>query len=217
MITFKFISTTDIERAFLWQKKFAQTNSYVFPRTIEDYRQFAEDQWLWGAVDEGGDYLGFVYYVMDSDTWEIGGLMVSEQARGCGIGSTLMRIALANTLLYEDPLLQGKRVIAHVHEENDMPRPIIENALRFKIARQIEVDGQNLPGLKTNDHGKVIGTEYELSIQESLNALADWCFRWNGFLKNEKQAEIELLEGVSLDDWASDLKQMRKKYSKNKS
>lgn len=214
MITFKFIPSTEVEKAFQWQKRFAADNSYIFPRKIEDYKRFAEDNWLWGAVDEEGEYLGFVYYMLENDVWEIGGLMVSEMARGCGVGSTLMMIALSNTLIYEDPLSCGKRVIAHVHAENDMPRKIIEKALRFKNIGQIEVDGKYLPGLKVDARGKVVGTEYELCLPDSLNALSDWCFRWKGSLKNNIPAKIELLEGVTLDDWAKDFRRMSKKYAK---
>jgi hypothetical protein len=45
-------------------------------------------------------------------------------------------------------------------------------------------------------------------VPDTLNALAEWCENWNGELKDRTPAVVDLLEGTTLTDWASDLREM---------
>jgi GNAT superfamily N-acetyltransferase len=72
--------------------------------------------------------VGLVYAILDvgAATWEVGGLAVAESSQGLGIGTLLMRFALAHTIVYEQPWQNGQELITHVHEANMDPRRILK-------------------------------------------------------------------------------------------
>ena len=134
--------------------------------------------------------------------------MVANQERRKGVGSIIARLTLGHVLFEEDPLDRGEPVIAHVHAENLEPRPIIENVLKFRLARKIKVPGERLPGLRTNAAGEVEGDEFELVRPDSLHALAEWCNTWNGKLSDGRKVKILLSPGTSLNKWARAFRDM---------
>jgi len=89
-----------------------------------------------------------------------------------------------------------------------MPTAIIERKLMFRHARSVCIPGAALAGLGTEDDGNVHGAEYELTISESLVALAEWARSWTGQLPNDQMADIELRAGVSMEDWRDALDEM---------
>ena len=128
--------------------------------------------------------------------------MAATPERGRGIGSIIMRLTLGHLLFMEDPLDRGEKVIAHVHAENDDPRPIIEEKLKFRLSGKIEAPGSDFPGLRTNDAGMVEGDEFELVKPDTLSALADWCDTWDGKLKDGANTQVLLSDGTTLSMWA---------------
>ena len=133
--------------------------------------------------------------------------MVGTPHRGNGLGGTLMRLALGHLLFEENPLELGESVISHVHAENNDPRGIM-SALKFRLSHRIRVPGSSLPGLRTNAAGYVEGDEFELVKPDTLNALADWCGRWKGQLKDGRDANIVLRPETSLPMWAEAFRDM---------
>jgi hypothetical protein len=133
--------------------------------------------------------------------------MVAANQRGRWLGSALMFVALGNLLIDLDPLANGASVISHVHEENNAPRRVITQQLRFAHSRRIEVPGEQLPKLKTNSAGMVVGDEFQLT-KDSLLALADWCEGWDGQLRDGTSAHIELRESLTLAQWSEAFKEM---------
>jgi len=206
-------SQTSIKEAYQWHCAFISTNNHVFPRTLQKYKEFAENGRLFCAKIASGGLVGLVYLNLDNTEWEIGGLMVSSNHLRLGIGSILMRFALGHLLFYEDPLDRNESVIAHVHEENQDPRYIIEHSIAFHHRKTISVDGKNLPGLKTDKNGKVNGDEFGLTIPDTLIKLAEWCEKWNGTIKQGKRAEIIMspIPGVTLKTWAKAFRMMARR------
>src|SRR6266581_8542145 len=155
MVEFSLIDPMKGREAYQWHRGFAASNDCIFPRSWESYERLADDGQLWSARNEKGDYLALAYFCFDDGRWEVGGLMVANQERLKGVGSTIMRLTLGHLLFVEDPLDRGESVIAHVHAENLDPRPIIEGTLKFRLTGRIKKPGSELPGLRTNAVGEV--------------------------------------------------------------
>lgn len=209
MITFSLIDPEEWRGAYKWHRDFVSTNDLVFPRTIEEYEVLASEGQIWCARDAKGDYRALAYYKLghsehlNRDAWEVGGLMVAASERKRGVGSALVCLTLGHVLFEDDPLAQGIPVIAHVHADNNPgPRPIFQGLLQFAHGCSVEIPGEALPGLRTNDKGFVVGDEFLLSTPGTLTALAGWCKAWSGKLKDGQQAEIVFGPGRSLEVWA---------------
>ena len=195
---------------YRWHRGFQAANDAIFPRKVEDIIALVDDRTLWLAR-EGDDYLGLAYadYKLEKKELEVGGLMVAVAARGRGIGSTLMKVALGQGLLEVAPLsVHGARVVAHVLKSNQMPRAIIERHLRFRWVDDIEELASNLPGLKADSDGMVRGDEFEMVIPDSLTALAEWAASWDNALPNGEPAQIEMTGELTLSAWADAFRDM---------
>lgn len=208
MIEFSLVDPLQGREAYQWHRGFAAGNDCIFPRRWNQYEQLAADGQLWCARNEKGDYLALAYFCFDKGSWEVGGLMVATSERGNGAGSTITRLTLGHLLFEEDPLDRGEPIITHVHIENPDPRHIIESALRFRRRGTIKVSGADFPGLRTNAAGEVVGDEFELVKPDTLTALADWCGRWKGQLKDGRDANIVLRPETSLPMWAEAFRDM---------
>jgi Acetyltransferase (GNAT) family len=197
--------------AFYWHRGFSAANEgHLFPRTWGHYMDLADNYQL-VCAREGDDYLGLCYYADDDGRWEIGGLMVAANQRGRALGSILMRVTLGNLLIDIDPLANGSTVISHVHADNNAPRRVITDRLKFAHRKRIEVPGHRLPGLKTNAEGMVVGDEFELT-KDSLLVLADWCESWDDRLLDGTPARIELRESLTLGQWSEAFKEMAENH-----
>jgi hypothetical protein len=212
MIFFSLVGAEAETYAFDWHTAFTEDDKSVFPRTREQFHRFVANGMAWAATDEKGAFLGLAYASQEAVAWEIGGLAVTVEAREKGVGLLLAYLTLGHLLFEEDPLANDPprplRIIVHVLKTNPRPRAIIENILRFRIARSVRVPGHELPGLETDDEGFVCGDEFEISIPDTLHVLADWADRWDGKLRSGEPAHIELRDGVTLAIWAEAFRQM---------
>jgi hypothetical protein len=209
MVDFSLLDPAQGREAYQWHRGFAASNDCIFPRSWERYKAIAESGQLWCARNEKGDYLALAYFCLDEEgKWEVGGLMVAVQERGKGLGSIIMRLTLGHLLFVEDPLDRQEAIIAHVHVDNLEPRPIIEKVLKFRWSRKIKKLGSELPGLRTNAAGEVEGDEFEFVKQDTLDALIQWCDRWDGKLKDGQDVRILLSPDTSLGMWADAFRDM---------
>ena len=195
-------------KVYQWHRGFAAADDHIFPRPVESFEQLAEEGQLLYAANARGDYLGLAYFRLDGSKWEIGGLMVDTREKQHGIGGALTRLTLGHVLFEENPLERGEKIVAHVHAENNDPRPLIEQSLKFHHTEHIEVPTAKLPGLKANASGLVVGDEFELTVPDTLLALATWCETWGGKLKDDRPVRVVLRDGVSLAMWAVAFRQM---------
>ena len=210
MITFGLVGEDQASEVYQWHRGFTGANDAVRPRGKKDMDRLiaAESVWL---ASEDKDYLGLAYANLDPEKpeAEVGGLMVIVRARGLGVGSTLMRLALAHIILAEKPLqIPGMRIVAHVLGSNQDPRPIIESCLKFRKARSVEIPGSEVPGLRTDPDGFVRGDEYEMVIPDTLEALAAWAEAWDDRLKGGVSARVELTGKMTIQSWAKPLREM---------
>ncbi len=207
MILFSAIEAEDCFSAHDWHAKFAEADDALYPRDRDDFESMVMAGSVWAAKSPAGDYLALAYASYNEETrvCEIGGLMVAEEARGRGLGGTIMRLTLAHMLLEENLLaIPNVRIVAHVVEGNERPLGIIKKMLRFRHAGPVKIPERELPGLRSRD-GYVHGDEFELAFPDTISALAEWAESWNGHL-NGGTAHIELRNGVSMGDWAQALK-----------
>lgn len=207
MFLFSAIEADDCISAYKWHTEFAASDDALFPRPHDDFQSMVMEGSVWAARSPAGDYLALAYasFNEDAGVCEIGGLMVAPDARGKGLGSTLMRLCLAHMLVEENLLAVPEvRIVAHVVEGNERPLGIIKDALRFREVGAVQYPSEELPGLRSRD-GFVFGTEFELNEPETLSALADWAEAWSGHL-NGGTAHIDLRNGINMADWARALR-----------
>ena len=210
-ITFRAIDTTEIGRAHQWHEDFASANEALYPRTASHFLQLAMDRCVWGAVSSDDEFLAMSYANFDDDKyeWEIGGLMVAQDARGKNLGSIMMRLPLAHMLFTEDPLARdpAPAIVTHVLRGNEHPRRIIPS-VGFEFSHEVAIPGSAMPGMKTSEDGNVYGDEFHLKVPEALVQMAEWAEGWNGRLRDGTSAHIDLFPGHSLDLWASAFREM---------
>ena len=208
MILLSAIDYDECIAAYNWHRGFAGANDALFPRSRENFEDLVMNGSVWAARSPSGDYLALAYASFNETDkeCEIGGLMVAAQTRGKGLGTLVMRLALAHALLEENLLADPDvRIVAHVLASNQMPRRIIEDQLRFVHSRVVEIPAEALPGLKADEDGFIRGDEFELSRPGTLLALAQWARSWDGKLADGHVADIELRSGITLAHWAEAL------------
>lgn len=210
-IIFSTVDAASEYDAYQWHKAFAEHHKAIYPRSETDFNSFVMSGKAWRAIDEQGVYQGLAYAAYTSNKWEIGGLAVEAEARDKGVGLLLAKLVLGHLLFEEDPLENDPprpaRIIAHVLESNKDPLKIMER-LRFREAGPISIHGSQLPGLPVDDQGYVHGTEYELTVPETLMMLSAWAGSWVGRLPSGEPALIVLRDGISLSMWLEAFNQM---------
>jgi hypothetical protein len=207
---FSIVEQQDAHDAYQWHRGFAANYEFIFPRTWPDYERLILDRQVWCAR-EVDDFVGSAYFAFDeaTGTWEIGGIMVAQPERASGVGGILARLTLGHVLVMENPIKRGHLVIAHVHVDNKAPIGLLTSALKFKMPEQPqEFPGARLRGLRKNDRGNVEGYELSMSVPDTVNALAEWCERWDGKLKDGREAEVMLPSDDSLAKWSQALRSM---------
>ncbi|WAJ29426.1 GNAT family N-acetyltransferase [Antarcticirhabdus aurantiaca] len=210
-MNFCIVNSDQVGHAHTWHTDFAAANDAIYPRTQEAFSALALDRNVWCAVTDEEVVLGLSYACVSDDESEveIGGLMVSPEARGKGIGDVLMRLPLCHFLVNENPLAWRRppRIVAHVLKGNDAPRRIIART-GFAHAKAVRIPGAALPGLRTEPDGHVHGDEFHLRIPQALEEQAVWLDGWNDTLLDGSAARIRLLEGHTLPGWAAAIRAM---------
>ena len=201
------VAPSEARDAFHWYRGFAAANEHLFPHTWDKFQELANEYELVCARD-GDHYVGFCYYTQDQDSWEIGGVMVAANQRGRALGSTLVFVTLGNLLIDVQPLTRGETVISYVHRDNNAPRSVITERLKFVYRRSVQVPAQELPGFTVGDDGLVHGDEFEWTRPGTLLALADWCDGWQDKLRDGSPARVELRDQLTLPEWAEAFRQM---------
>lgn len=213
MILFSAVEAEDCIAAYQWHRGFSGANDALYPRDHDSFQSMVLDGSVWAAKDTSGDFLALAYSTYDecNKVCEIGGLMVAAQARGSGVGSSIMRLTLGHALVEENLLgIPKARVVAHVLKGNEAPLNIIRNALKFHHVRSVAIPASELPGLRADNDGMVHGDEFELTKPDTIEALADWTRNWPTTLR-ENPAHVELRSGVTIEDWTDALEDIAAK------
>jgi hypothetical protein len=158
---------------------------HLWPRTRKDFEELAEENALYVAFETTGDRhdLIGICYIMDAnepeqqevERFEFGGVYVTEGCRALGIASVLGRLAISNFYIGNPP--KGRRMIAHVHVDNMLPRGMLKRLGFIQNGIEIPPDDplNDFPpkSLARNDRGEVVGDLFEFQL-ESLAKFADW-------------------------------------------
>jgi len=179
---------------------------YIWPRTLDEFRQLANDGCLYAAYEQPGTQpikeVG-VCYIMDGENpfgnprREFGGIYVSDDYRGAGVASALGTIAISNYYVW-DPLRQDQReiekLIDHVHEFNDLPRRLLTTRLGFKENGRQEIPPVEPPrNMRRNADGEVVGDLFEFDKSKLLE-FADWLESFSGHLTGKSGRRIARIE-----------------------
>lgn len=167
----------------------SQATEFIWPRTSNELNQLADEGSLLVArandATTQSEYIIGMCYVMEGEEpeggrrWEFGGVCVSDEFRGYGIGSALGVLAISSHYLYEPPQ-KGERLIAHVHKDNSLPWHMLKVQLGFvQVGQETPPSEVVPPGLRRNSKGEVVGDLYEFRIS-TLGRFADWLETFDG-------------------------------------
>ncbi|MFM5906287.1 MAG: GNAT family N-acetyltransferase [Novosphingobium sp.] len=207
-----------------WHRGFAGANLAVAPRSYDFFESLAWDGCVWTARSDEGEIRALAYSAYDEEAGicEIGGLMVDLRYRGCGLGSTVARLALCHSLVSENLLArEGTRIIARVFRAPQQVAEdaghgkrfkIIEDVLKFHHAGERIYQNNEIDGLTCED-GFFVVDEYQFSVPETLVALAKWAREWTGFVGNNIPALIDFHENSDMALWSATLDRMVREVS----
>jgi ribosomal protein S18 acetylase RimI-like enzyme len=196
--------------AFAFHRKIATSNDHIWPRTEEDIRNLAESNQLLAAYHEPRDFVGLCYVKAEDDEWELGGLTVDPALQAHGIGTTLARVAIAHTMVYNEPWKYGQEVIAYVHQANNDPRRLLQK-LGFEWRSTIEVPDAHAPAsMKRNEQGKIVGDKFHFT-REGLKRLSRWFDNESHAIFDKPEATVNL-GPVTIDDVRIALRELAREY-----
>ena len=207
------VPSADWELAFRFHRGIADSNAHIWPRDAAQIRGYAEDGCLFGARDDAGAFVALCYATLDEGAgedgeWEVGGLTVAASVQNGGIGTALLRVAIAHTLVYEQPIQNNQRIITHVHEANDDPRGILARLAFERLPEKVELPGDRAPAsMKRNDQGNLVGHVFRFA-DRGIQNLDHWFNQeFDGTLRGGQPVEVDLGQNT-LDELKSSLREI---------
>ncbi|HXH92352.1 MAG TPA: GNAT family N-acetyltransferase [Thermoanaerobaculia bacterium] len=170
--------------------------TFVWPRSLQYIRDLAADGCLFAAWNADGDPVGLAYAEKleeDVESWEIGGLTVERNARKHGLGTVLLRFALANVFVYHYKHLPYPfpRIIAHVLASNKRPRHILPE-LGFEWRGSVEKPRGTVPATFPRDADGLVRGDVFVYTPRGLIDLSKWFDDFDGTLLGNCRCEFDL-------------------------
>jgi len=183
--TFKVVSSYESDQAFAFHQKAlssSSSKSYLWPRDSDEIKRFSERNELFGVWRSLTRRLVAICYVTLHQTeWQLGGVAVERGVQRNGIGTVLVRYALAHTIAYHRPWRDRQTIATIVHEHNQDPRPLLET-LGFEHDGRLEYDEVTTPAnIERNRSGKVMGDRF-IFPQRAVRGLYEWFTNFDGNL-----------------------------------
>jgi RimJ/RimL family protein N-acetyltransferase len=172
------VTSTAAGTAYRFHAAVSLSDEHIWPRSEDQMRQYTDEGSLFAIWREStGEYVGLVYSILEEEhtppQWEVGGLTVAAAYRDRGLGSLLVRFAVAHTFAFAQPWINSQHVVAHVHEENMEPRNVLHR-LGFDFYQMVEIPGEIAPkSMKRNKELNVSGLELRFTV-DGLRKLTDW-------------------------------------------
>jgi ribosomal protein S18 acetylase RimI-like enzyme len=191
------VDSSAAANAFDFHRAITASDPHVWPRSEAQIKAYADDQCLFGAWrDSSGELVGIVYVVPIDDQWEVGGLSVDPSCQGKGIGSALVKFALAHTMAWSQPWKSKRRpkqqVVAHIHKENAAPRKIF-SGLGFIHSKTVTIPGDKAPpSMKRDQSGNVCGDELRFTRDGLINLSRWFNEEFKGVLSRGDELEFDL-------------------------
>ncbi len=212
-VSFSQVRSVEAAEAFAFHERISRSDTHIWPRTREQLSRLAGDGLLFGArLTKSREIVGLCYLTADEleEEWEIGGLTIAQDFQHLGIGTFLVRFAIAHALAFDaapdDKAV--RRVIAFVHEENQAPRILLDK-LGFIWVDKIEVPAADAPAsMKRNAAGNLVGDKF-LFAPAGLRLLSRWLDGFEGKIHADGPAAIiEIAPPVTLDHLREALNQL---------
>jgi len=172
----KLCSRGDENRLF----KFHANNwtEFIFFRNTAFFKKLIADNCIFEVIENASTeqerIVGICYICNQkeqcekNDRHEFGGLFILPEFQKTGLAQALCTIALTHYFVNDPP--KG-RIISHIHEENNEPRGLFENRLKFKyIGFEIMPDQvAKISRMKLNADGKLVGDLFKFSSEKFEN------------------------------------------------
>jgi GNAT superfamily N-acetyltransferase len=167
----------------------SQHDEHLWPRTTEELAHMAEEGELFCCEDEFGDavtpehrtrIVAACYLKAETHAYEFGGVCVSPSVRGHGVGTFLGQVAIATVLAQSN---QVNRLIAHVHEDNELPRHMLAR-MGFQQTSERVVADDAPASMRRNSAGKVVGDVFRFE-EAAFATLADHLEGFHGQLSGK--------------------------------
>lgn len=200
--TFGHVSSQEAANAFAFHREIARSNHHIWPRSLSDLQQYADDGRLFGAREtESGKFVALCYVTLDQTEteFEVGGLTTDASVQDLGIGTFLTRTALAHLVAYERPWDYGQEIIAYVHEANQEPRRLLER-LGFRFSESVTVPPSVAPAsMKKNASGEMVGHKFVLT-KAAATSLSEWLSGFDGTLGKTRDQAILNFGHASIEE-----------------
>ena len=172
---------------------------HLWPRTLAEFRELATNGALYEAIEttSGAEDMVGLCYIMhgqeptppNAERGEFGGVYVTENCRSLGLASCLGKAAISNHFAWDPP--KG-RLIAHVHEDNSLPRDLLEKRLGFfRNGEESPPASAVPPSMKRNAGGQVVGHLFEFR-RKTLIDFASWIETASEVIETKKGARIRI-------------------------
>jgi GNAT superfamily N-acetyltransferase len=170
---------------------------HLWPRTLEEFERLAEEECFYVAFETVASdeaLVGICYIRHDkeptqpnTERLEFGGVYVTDSCRGYGVATALGIIALSNHHVWDPPL---GRLIAHVHEANDLPRGMLQEQLGFVLVDKETPPPEIAPtSMRRNKDGEVVGDVFQFDPVKLLH-FADWIEKFSGTINGKSGESI---------------------------
>ena len=172
---FAVITSAETEEAYSFHERVGSSKR-IWVRSENQIRDLVLENNVFGVRrTDTGALVGLCYLKPEGPGWELGGLLVSDDVQGLGIGTLMVRLVTAYALAQLDIVKYNQHLIAHVHESNRDPRGILSK-VGFVWLETIRLTGPEAaaaPPFLRNEAGEVVGDVLQLSPQGIRN-LAHW-------------------------------------------
>jgi GNAT superfamily N-acetyltransferase len=190
---------------------FANPDKHLRARPVGDVSALARAGTLWVVCPPDGDIVGACYVsVPEAKPNEVpeaewGGLFVSEQHRGRGLGTILGVVALASYCWDHWDGDQSKlRLIGHVHVANPSPRPTLAKLGFVQQAEPITVSdelvGSGFDHMPRNEDGKIQGYVFDFPPEQRLETFKQMAQFLRGQNLGDNVFHFELPFGMDADE-----------------
>lgn len=183
----------------------SHVGDYLWPRKIDEIESMIEDECLYELVKKtkkGVILVGICYiaHAEEPDSQahrkEFGGIFLLPKYRGkkLGLAKVFGMAVLCEHFIWDS---SNERMIAHVHEENMLPRRFLTEDLGFKeVGKEMPPAHVKVPSsMKRNQDGEVVGLLYEFQ-REKLADFAKWLTTFKGVVEGEVKSKMRLELGI---------------------
>lgn len=138
---------------------------------------------------------------LDISAYEFGGVCVSDNVRGLGVGTFVSTVAIATVVAQTH--MRERTLIAHVHELNPLPRGLLRRLGFAPTGKQVSAPDAPT-SMRRNPDGMVIGDEFRFE-QHAFAVIADVVEEFDGRLDGKGGNSVASVEINQWNEHRSDI------------